>query len=101
MISKSPHGRQKSPEKAQAHNSRSPGEIRHHIGVVIHRNSGSAIMTTVRTDRGKAVLRSVSEIFILDTYVDGSILSLGQNIYCILLCSNEERTYSHLCHHYR
>ena len=78
MISKSLHGMQKSPETAEAENSRSPGEIRNHIGVVIHRNSGSAIMTTIRTDRGKAILRSVCQIFILDTYVDGSILSLGQ-----------------------
>ena len=78
MISESPHGRQKSPKTAEVNHSRSPGEIRNHIGVVIHCDSGSAIMTTIRTDRGKAVLRSICEIFILDTYVDGSIPSLGQ-----------------------
>ena len=61
-------------------NVRSPSKIGDHVGVMIHRNSSGAIVTIIRANGGKAVLRSVGKIFIFDTYVDSSVLSFKSEI---------------------
>lgn len=45
---------------------------------MVHCNSSGAIMTVIRANRGKVVLRSVREILIFDTYIETSVLSLKQ-----------------------
>ena len=63
-------------ERAKRDNARSPSKVSNHVGVVIHRDSSGTVMTIVRANRGKAILRTVREILVLDTYVHLSFLSL-------------------------
>ena len=71
-------------------NARSPSKVGNHVGIMIHCNSSSAIMTIIRANRGKAVSRSVREIFIFDTCIDSSVLSLKQrDCYCTMLHSTK------------
>ena len=72
IVSTSPVTKEDKSQTADECYSRSPSEIRNHVGVVIHCNSSGTIMTIIRADRGKSILRSVREIFILDTYIDSS-----------------------------
>ena len=57
---------------------RSPCKVSDHVRVMKHCDGSGAIMTIVRANRRKAVLRSIREIFIFDTYIHSSALPLGQ-----------------------
>ena len=61
---------------------------------MIHCNSGGAIVTVVGADRGKAVLRSVCEVFVFYTYIGSSALTQSMKGYRTMLRSTE-RTHIH------
>ena len=74
---------------------RSPREVCNHIRIVIHSDSSSAIVTIIRADCCKLILRTVGEIFVLDTYTHSSITMLQITISTQV----RKKTHSHQCHH--